>query len=260
MSFLDDVDEVKALVNHDLELLGRSAPHKLGEACDHLCQNLRTLAGCALLADADTDAFHSLSARCGFVRLHFLRGCSRAGLRNPYSATGNNSAIFDVIAARHYQLAKQIAVASAQQWSDGDEYLDDFCLMHFVNQVVCAEKYVPGDLAKTLSNFKEALSGDPSAYFDVCQALLAKKQPDFDDAFSALITERHAELRRDSEKFYTEEITFQVKSRVFVEGLAFLNLAELAGLRISDDYEYCLPLARVQPRTLSSEAELLRPI
>ncbi len=256
MGLRDELDEVLALVNHDLEIMADNYPvQKIGQVCDDLCQNFRVLAGCAVLLNADVVAYHSWSLRSALIRLHYLNRCKQEGYRDAFCATGNNNAIFDAVAAKNSVLALQLAKASSKSWWEGDEYLDDFCLVHFLHQFFSTENYTRDQQIETLDKFESALEGQENPYLDVCRALLGDQQEEFDSAFQGLIEHQEMVLIEESQKFYVDEIVFHVRSRLFTEGIAFLNMADAVGFDTSEEYKYCASLAR-QPSSVTVDSAL----
>jgi hypothetical protein len=101
-------------------------------------------------------------------------------------------------------------------------------------------------LAATLDQLEASLEGGPSQRLPVCRALLARDQAAFDEAFASLLSARRTETNAAKKTFEAEELTFQPESRVFVEGLALLVLADQRGLKTAPEYlPLCPSLARL---------------
>src|SRR5688500_1030879 len=111
MSLREHKEEIESHVEVDLGHLDDPVPvRNAGPLFDTLSENLRVLAGCALLLDGDTDGFYAGLTRSGHARAYFLaRRAADPAARNSYHATGNSAAFFDVLAGRNFDLGQRIA-------------------------------------------------------------------------------------------------------------------------------------------------------
>lgn len=255
MSLRSCAREIESYVEMNLETLSFGLPvEEIGRTCDDLCQNYRTLACCALLLSADTDRFLHLLHRSGQIRLHFLERCAeRSGYHDAYGATGNSAGFFDAIAARSFQLASKIAKSSFGDWLEGTEYHDDFCFANFCHLVLQGAELRPKK--ESLLEFKEAIGNEESARLSVCESLFELDQQKFEEGFEALLDQRKADLDEERSQFFPDDrIVFRTQSRIFVEGLAVLNLADRLGLKTLSEYQYCPVMARLPMVTPFPEA------
>ena len=247
MSISEGIETALGVIEIELDVLYEN-PNltDIGESCDDLSLNYRVLAGGYLLSKGDTDAFYHNLSRSGEIRLYFLKRCVDERVKNnPYFVTGNGIAIFDVLAARNFDLAKKLATLSPSVFFEDNEYEDDFCFNRFFNIVVSGDNLETETLSQVVDQFEVALEGQPSAKLDICKALLSKDQEIFNDAFYALLAERAEDLEAEKEEFVNDELENIVKSNIFIEGLAILNVAKIFGFDVLDEYIYCPRLARI---------------
>ena len=243
------MEDIALYAEEGVETLSFGLPvEKIGDTCDDLCQNYRTLACCALMQSADTDGFRHMLHRGGQVRLHFLERCAaeRPGYHDPYIATGNSAAFFDTVAAGDMPLAGRIAALSPDHWWEGDEYPDDFCYSYFCHLAIQGDAAPRPQMEETIWQFERAVGKEKSARLAVCKSLFELNQASFDESFEALLKARKAEIEEERSRFSPDDrIVFRTKSRIFVEGLAILNIADLLGLRTAREYRYCPVTARL---------------
>jgi hypothetical protein len=245
------MQEIECFIESDLEILSGHPPvERIGELCDELYSNYRILAVCAVLLDGDTDSFYHTLAKSGHVRAYFLARCqAMPEWRNPYGATGNGNAFFDVVAAHHFELAQEIVALSPKLWWEGEEYEDDFCFVFFFHLLVQNDSNKRHELRATLEQFEASLQGEESAKLKICHALFENDQDAFDGAFEVFLDEREAELAEEREKFFPDErIVYRTRSRIYIEALAILNIANSIGLKTESEYRYCPLLARLPMR------------
>jgi len=250
MDIAEVLDEITTGIEFDL---GRAPDHpvdKIGEICDSASSGYRTLAGCGLIVDADTDAYYHFLARSGLVRRYFLDRCRREApdLQNGYRAAGNSPALFDALAARHFGLAREVAALSNTSPWEGEEYAEDFFWAHFFHLTIRESPDAPA-VQQTVQDLEEALAGDTPARLAVCKSLAARDQEAFDEAFGALLAERRAVLAEQGEPFTPyDEAEHRVAASCYIDGLAVLNVADHLGLSTRAEYRYCPRAARVPMR------------
>jgi hypothetical protein len=85
-----------------------------------------------------------------------------------------------------------------------------------------------------------------AARADVLRAIITGKADAFEQAFARLLQERTQEIDADQERGQTEDVVIVAQRRIFVEGVALLNLAESHGIATATDYLMCPSIARVR--------------
>ena len=247
MALREAREEVAVYVESDLALVrGRPSLERVGVAYDELCKHYRILAGCALLLDGDVDEYADMLTRSGHARVHLLERLSEnPAMRNPYLAAGNADALFDALAAGNFGLARIIASLSPTQWWKGEEYEEDFHFAHFFHLLIRDRTRFDAELDMAVDQLAQATDDDEAARPRLCKALRESDQTGFSDAFARLLEERDLELAEDKQKFWPDgKIGLRIKSELFTEALALLNVADQVGLRTEREYPYCPALAR----------------
>jgi hypothetical protein len=218
---------------------------ELGKLSIDISDKLRTLAIIALLAHADTDRFHHNLIRSGRTREAYLSRVRNAGLlEDHHRASGRVAPLMDALASGELALVRRIVALSPTEWLQGHEYEDDYCYAQLVHGLL-DDASSTTTLQPILDRFDGYLDGKSSARLDVCRALAARDQAEFDRSFGALLEERELLIESDRRRGRVEEPEIVAQHHVFVEGLAVLRLAEQRGLVTEPDYPYCPSLARV---------------
>lgn len=248
MVLRDIVEEIAAGVELELEKLSDHAPDAIGQVCDDISSGFRTLAGCALLLDADTDSYYHGLANCGAARVYFLNRSQREqpDLRNAYRATGNSGPLFSTLAARHFDLARKIVALSSKTFWEGEEYAEDFCFAHFFHLLIVDPRAGQTEVKTALTDLGAAIGEDAPARFQVCRSLWDRDQQAFNEAFEALLDERNKELAEMGDPYTPyDAAAHRVARTFFIDGLAILNVADLLGLSTEREFRFCPAAARL---------------
>jgi hypothetical protein len=251
------INEIAVSIDFDLGELPEHSVSRIGSMCDMAIDGLRTLAGCALLLDADADLYSQNLTRSAELRRHFLDRCRREApaSRDGYRAAGNSAALFDALAARRFDLARDIASLSNTTWWEGEEYFEDFALAHLLHLLVQDARRDGTEVRQALEDLDRALDGSESAKLGVCRAIVEGDQVAFDEAFDVLLVARTAELLEQGDPYTPyDEAAHRVANTFYIDGLALLNLADRFSLKTRDEYRYCPRTARVAPTTMAGNA------
>ena len=95
-----------------------------------------------------------------------------------------------------------------------------------------------------IDQFDNALKRQPSERLEVAKALVQRSQPDFDNAFEALLDARRKFILAAIQRAQIEDPVVLAERQVYIEGLALLRLAQRQGLQTMPHYLYCPSLAR----------------
>ncbi|HEY8927098.1 MAG TPA: hypothetical protein VIU64_22100 [Polyangia bacterium] len=250
-------DSQFGLTNAVRSVSARDASEQSGEAYTIAALCHRRLAMCALFLEADARAFfvhlcHSAHARLALLeQVHAGRHAVAPELR----CASKELAFVDALAAGQRGLATRIAELAAPQADLTLEYEDDFLLHRFMHLFVLegAPRQHP-KLEALLARWEVVIEGKADPYLDVMRALLAGDAVALADAFDALVTKRartYDELARDGGP--SDELR-ATEGALFMNGLAILRLAELAGLPRLGDYPTLPALARVAKDQLAPPA------
>lgn len=245
------VKEIESGVEFELEKLADNEVEAIGQVCETIANGYRTLAGCALLLNADSDRYYHLLAHAAAARKYFLERCQteKPDFRDAYRAAGNSQPLFSALAARHFALAERIAALSSRVWWEGEEYAEDFYYAHALHLLLIQNPPNGAALAAALKGLKEELDDNTMARYLVCLGLANRDQSIFDDAFDELLAMRKEEVSEMTEPFTPYDSAEQrVAKSYFTEGLALLNLADKLGLTTKPAYHYCPALTRLPMR------------
>jgi hypothetical protein len=214
-----------------------------GEFCEETTALRRVLAISRLLLQADVDGYHHELLRSAHSRCYYLARCQREGYADFHVAASRAEPFFDALAAGDLALARRIADLSPRAPRIDEEYLEDFHYVHLLHLHVRSEGRDAEGLERQLAAFEVSLERS-GARLELSKALLARDGRAFEAAFQSLLEERAVEVDRQKARFMIDagDIT---ASYVFIEGLAWLKLAEHAGLPTAEEYRFCPAMARL---------------
>lgn len=210
-----------------------------------LGEKLRAVGIILLLTRADSDGFYYNLIRSGRLRRDYLQAVVDSGLTEDHHyASGRYEPLLDAIAAGDFELARDIARLAPAAWRDQHEYEDDYCYAQLLHRLI--QEAVPEqELTPLLEQFETFLQGGFDARLDVCKALAAASQADFDEAFEALLDAFELRIEANKQRGQLEEPQVLAQREIYVEGLALLRIAERRGMQTNDEYRFCPSLARV---------------
>ncbi|OLB14576.1 MAG: hypothetical protein AUH10_03715 [Gammaproteobacteria bacterium 13_2_20CM_66_19] len=221
---------------------------QLGDVTDSVTAKLRAAAIIALLAKGDSDTYYHNLIRSGRCRLTYLQRCRGAGhTTDHHQASSRLGGFADAVAAADFATARQIVGLSPGTWLQGQEYEDDFCHAQILYGLIAAQPD-PAHMQALFDRFATALDGRPDARLEVGKAIFGRSQADFDAAIEALLAQRTAFIEADKARHKIEEPVMIAERQVYVEGLAFLRIAERLGTTLQAEYLYLPSLARVPMR------------
>jgi len=234
-------------------LMGFRAPgsplEESGPRAEELGAKLRALAVIALVTAADTDTFLHNLIRSGGVREHYLARWQAAGRDDDHDLAASRLAgWFDAVAGGDRDLALRIAAQSPTDWRPSREYEDDFAYAMLLFALLRGAP-TGADAAVLLAGFERALDGADSPRLAVVQALFARDPAAFEAGFDALLQWREDEIDAAIGRGQMDDAIVVPDRLVFVEGLALLRLATMAGIATAPEYRLCPSLARLPMRT-----------
>ncbi|MEW5802448.1 MAG: Imm49 family immunity protein [bacterium] len=217
---------------------------KVGNLFEETASCFQALGICNLLLSLDLAGFSRNLIFSGYTRRYFLNQSRLEGnISDEHLAISRNESFFDAIAAGAVELAREIADLSFDEWMKDGEYEDDFCYyLFFHNYLKGSENFDRAFLKKILARFEKSLERSSSGRLSICCAFYTLDQRGFEEGFQELVNERQNQI--ESYRL-SNDLTFEPKSHVFVEGLALLRIAEKAGFPIQREYQYCPAIARV---------------
>lgn len=194
------------------------------------CQWYRIQGICGLFLEGRSEPLLRDLHKSGRAFLHYLVQVPTAR-----KATSRSGPFFDAIASGDFECAREISRNSRLTWNADEELEDDFCYVQFLMKHFFLNG-TPADCEAILQRFEQVLDGATAPRFDVCQAFAA----DDSQLFAAALTE----LLQGHEALYQEMINEEIlmaeeaatESKLCVEGLAIVRLAELKQFPLDDDY------------------------
>jgi hypothetical protein len=222
---------------------------EMGTIFDELALQLEGLALCHLLDKADQAAFAENLARSGHSRRFFLRRSHLEKNKDDrHLALSGTRCFLDALIAGALPLAREIATLSTETWNAAWEYEDDYCFYLLLHTIVKQPDPFPTpEIHALLGRFETSLQGGKSVYLNVGKALADRDPGAFTDTLLALLSAEAARIEegRESAAVHERDILFWPKSRVSIDGLALLKIAELIGLPTEGDFPLCPELARL---------------
>lgn len=250
MSSLEDSIELSAMdAAQQLTLVHDPATpvQALGGECLELGEKLRAIGIAALLARGEPDTLLHNLIRSATAWVIFLERCRKEQQTDDHHyCAGRYDPLIDAIAARRPDLAGRIIQAGPAAYRPPHEYLADHAYARMLGLLLDGRS----DIDEQADRCADEGTDIDGARADVCRAIARADQDAFDESFAALITERKKEIRKSIDGGQPDDFTIEMQRRVFIEGIALLNLAELRQLTSSPTgYDMCptialLPLAK----------------
>jgi len=198
----------------------------------------RRLAAGALLMDGDPTRFFAYLFKSARAYTHFLE------IAPPLEkVTSRAEAFYDAVACHDDEAAQRMTAAAPSLMSREQEYEEDF----FAIRLLMDRFFTPASsaaLRPSLELWAKLAADNPDPRLAVCRALVDGDQEGFDVGVSAYTSDRKKRLTklRKSEELDPDEAS--TTAHVSTELLAWLDLAERAGLRVKRDYPFAPGLAR----------------
>jgi hypothetical protein len=224
----------------------RGNPLKMAEEMEELSRYYRALGICRLAGEADVDGFFHYLIQSALVRRHYLQAARADGGGEPnYRRASMLEPVFDAMAARQWRLAGAIFDLVSHEWSEGEEYEDDYCYADFVRRSLSEPA---ADLVTILERWARILDGASEPRLDVARSLVARDPEAFDTALRALLASDDGKMRAMADpvdgSVLADELPFFPNRWVSVEALALLALAARQQVEVPGLFPACPPLVR----------------
>jgi hypothetical protein len=251
MSLAELRDEVVDLLEDELTVVaGGASVVELGGVLERISVLFQALGVADLLLFADRDRYRKNLVLSGYARRYHLRRSRDESATSEYRAISRSPAFFDALVARHDALAAEIVERSSTQWIPAGEYEEDYCYYQFLHYFAASPRDADrAGLQALLDRAGAVLGGVEDPRIEICRAFYDADEASFLQAFDELL---HAQERwaTENEVRLAHDPAFQLRSRLFVEGLALLDLAQSVGFDVEPEYRYCPSLARLSPSSL----------
>ena len=217
---------------------------EMGRLSLELSEGLRGLAIIVLLAKGDVNKFHHNLIRSARCRLAFLERVHREGEWAQHDfVAGCVEPLLDAIAADDLDDARRIAALVPPAFRLGHEYEDDFWFAQLLRRLLDGAAGAPGAL-DACARLRALGGGAARSRADAGEAVVGTDSPAFGAAFEAVLAERQLQLGEDEARGELESPAVLARRKVDIEALAWLRLAQHAGLPTDADYRFCPALAR----------------
>lgn len=250
MSIAENRDEIIDLIKEDIAVVaGGYRASEIGDSFESLCDSFQALGICNLLLTAETGGLFRNLVSSGHTRRFFLR---QAGDEpTDFHAISRTQAVFDLVGAGAMDLARELVALSPTSWIEDGEYEDDFAYFSVVHALVSGTADGPdGELTARLERLEACVTDETAPRLGVCRGLVTRDADTFRAAFEDLSSAHRARLEQIAPDL-GDDPRFPARSAVFVEGLALLRLAGLAGVAPAEELALCpssVLAARVEGR------------
>lgn len=238
---------IEAIEEHVSVLVVGYPVAEVAPVLEELVPCFEALGICHLLVFADPERFHRHLTFGAQARRWFLRrSLVEKNVADLHLARSRWDSVLYAIAAGDLDLAREIGDLEPQAFMPSGEYEDDFCFFIFLDRLIRGAG--TDEVAPVLARFADIVGDNVPPRLDVCRALLARAPQAFESALALRIDEHQSAMDALREVF-SDDVTFEPRSRVFVEGLALLKMAE--HLQIAPparELPLCPSSARVNPR------------
>jgi Immunity protein 49 len=215
-----------------------SPPYRV-ENFAHVCRLYRRIATGILLVSSDPRDFYRYLFNSSRAFVYFSEQADEQS-----KVTSKATAYFDAVACRDREGERRLAAASRHTLNPGLEYEEDFAYVSILMRRFSLDAPMQA-LEGILDEWEGFVAGNPDPRFAVVKALVSADQAGFDDAMKAavkqLVKARDAAL--EAERIHPDEAS--TSSRINVEVLAWIELAERAGLRVKREYPLAPSAARL---------------
>jgi hypothetical protein len=223
------------------------------EAALAFCQWYRIRGICSLFLEGRPDSFLADLHRSGRAFLHYL---TYAPMNQ--KATSRAAPFYDAIASGDVDCAREITRHSRLTWNADVEFEDDFQFVLFLMKHFFLDGD-PGECASILGRLEAVLEGAPNPHFDLGHALTVNDAARFGSGLGDLLESHEARYQKliSDEMISPEEA--ETESKLCVEGLALVKLAEAKNIPLDEDYLLIPSVARERASIAFRADDWLRP-
>lgn len=206
----------------------------------------RRLAICELLIEARSDRFAAFLGKSAQTRRHFLRLVAQGQSADPeFICASRNFPFVDALAAGQLELAVELARLSPDRYAQGSEHEDDFLLHRFLQRFtlsLCAREAF--GFSSMLQRWQQVIGWTFDPYMRACQALLDKDVAELNEGLRDAASERNKSFEEEKKQPVPQDKRL-TEGFIFMNGLAFLRLAELQNMPVQREYPTIPKFARI---------------
>ncbi len=196
----------------------------------------RAAATAALFVDYDPEAYRSWMVQAGAARVYLLDHVDAEAEGGDRFLKATEPGFVDALACQSWADARRIGAADFP-WRARYEYREDYLFHQFLADLVVRRDEAQG--ASRLDEVARVRAGARWARLGVGGAVLARDADAFDDAFRRLLDEWEAHVAFWETSLGRDDVAFMTDERLFVEGLAVLQVARALGVEIREAYRFC---------------------
>lgn len=162
-----------------------------------------------------------------------------------------SAAFLGAIAAADWDRASEIARLSSAAWREEEEYEDDFAWSHLLHQHLLGAK--PEVLAELAASVRRAGADAYEDRVSLIEALWTGDAPRFREAFQLVWSSHGQEVEEAASSPVASAVDLGPHRYIWVEGLAYLRLAERRGLDLGTWSLRYLPALAGAARTVADQ-------
>lgn len=233
------IDVVESIFQQFDPVIGYKELLKLVE---ELCLRFHIIAVAGLLEDGDPQKFFLNLCRAAENWRRFLIHCQKE--KWPLPPASKIEPLFGAVVAGSRHIADGIVYNSNSEWIPGEEYEDEFLYAMLVNAFYSTDDLIVENIEKRIDALQDLGVDGYSSRIGVARALRAGDKCRFDEAFTEMLAAHEEITEKRANSVSTPYSKFAPYRYVWLEGLAWLKLAERVGVSVSGQYRYCPVLAR----------------
>ncbi|NMO20771.1 hypothetical protein HPC49_25730 [Pyxidicoccus fallax] len=217
----------------------RAPEESIGYAYFDAAWRYRRLASCELLLEGQSDRFAGFLCKAALLQRHLQQlAFERHGIEPIHLCPSMTQGPVNALVAGDIRLALTTARGMPEHPLDGVEYEEDFLLYACMRALLLQSQdaTAAADPFSILKRWTRVVANGGDPFLDVCSALAARAEPDFTQAFDALLEHRVAQCQQARLTKSVEDEQYQSEAFIFMKGLAFLRLAQLRGIETRAEY------------------------
>lgn len=221
-----------------------------GELSFDICLNWRVYAMCRMLLDADTDGFAMSLVKSGQARIEYLsRRHQEAEPDGTWLCLSKNLPFEDCLAGGALHEARRVSELSPMEWFPDAEEEDEHRWQVFLHRFLRDAPGTPGPaLTSALRDLEMLWGEDGEPRLEAARALSARDPAALAEAFEVMLDAREERIRKLRKTHGVPKDLLLTDGALYLEGLALLRLAELAGMNMPGEFRYLPGDARVPVR------------
>lgn len=218
-------------------------PATLDKLVRQLCDDFEVLAVASLLVDGKPQSFFTNLCRAAANWARYLE--YRDARQWPKAPVVHTAPMVGAMVAGQWGLATALAQTASSGERRATDYEDEYQYARLLIELAKCRGRRTAEVASLLAAVVGADQGLFAPKLAVVEALLAAEAGEIRERFADAVSHYDQQVEEQSKMLTIDQRKLEPRKYLWLEGLAFLRLAELNGIEIADNYLYCPPLARV---------------